>query len=234
MGTKASFWSRPRGPLLLGLAACAACCTAPLAAVVIGAGAASTLAAIAEPVAGLLLGTAAVLAIMLYVRRRRAAAACATDGSCGCGPSASKRTLYSSPDPIAEAPIACTADLRNKSAVQSGIDEYRRAFTHLTSTERTNDGFRWRFRNTPGLEESLQTVSRAEHACCAFMKFDVVATADEVVWETRGDENAQRAIEEYMRLPDRLREETRPGHDVARLKSGALRVGMTFTSDAAR
>src|SRR5690349_22154396 len=48
MNTKISFWARPRGPLLLGAAACAACCIAPLTAIVVGAGAASTLAAIAE------------------------------------------------------------------------------------------------------------------------------------------------------------------------------------------
>lgn len=89
MSTNRSYWSRPRGPLLLGAAACAACCATPIAAVVIGAGAASTLAAIAEPIAGLLLATAAILTISIVVRRcrARAAEACATDGSCGCGPS---------------------------------------------------------------------------------------------------------------------------------------------------
>lgn len=101
-----SFWSRPRGALILGIAACAACCALPLAALVIGAGAASTLAAITEPIAGILLAAGALLAITLYVRHRRArAVACATDGSCGCGPVATKRTLYSSPEPIGEAPI---------------------------------------------------------------------------------------------------------------------------------
>jgi len=235
MRTKASFWSRPRGPLLLGLAACAVCCSAPLAAIAIGAGAASTLAAIAEPIAGVLLAGAAILAVAIYVRRRRvaAAASCATDGSCGCGPE-SKRTIYASPAPAPDTPIACTADLHNKRAVQAGIDAYRQAFTYLVSTERTHDGFRWRFRQAPNLEASLQALSRAEHACCAFMKFDVTATDDEIVWETRGDAGAQSAIEEYMRLPERLREEARPGHDVAHLKAHASRVGLRFTADTSR
>jgi len=85
MSTRASFWSRPRGPLLLGATACAACCAAPLTAIVIGAGAASTLAAIAEPIAGILLAGATVLGITIYARRRSRApvAACATDGGCG-------------------------------------------------------------------------------------------------------------------------------------------------------
>lgn len=232
---KNSFWSRPRGPLLLGLAACAACCAAPIAAIMIGAAAASTLAAIAEPVAGILLGGASVLAISIYVRRRLAAgsAACVVDGSCGCGPT-SRKTLYSSPEPTADSPIACTADLRNTGPIQAGIDAYRRAFTHLVSTERTKNGFRWRFRNSPGVEAHLEALSRAEHTCCAFMKFEVTATADEVIWETRGNTTAQRAIEEYMLMPDRLREEVRSGHDVVHLKESALRVGMVFTSDTSR
>lgn len=235
MSTHGSFWSRPRGPLLLGVTACAACCAVPLTAIVVGAGAASTLAAIAEPIAGILLALAAILGIAIYARRRRAraAAACATDGSCGCGPSV-KRTLYSSPEPAHESPIACTADLGNKRVVQSGIDAYRRAFTHLVSTERTKDGFRWRFRTASGLEASLQALARAEHACCSFMKFDVTASGDEIVWETRADASAQAVVEEYMRMPERLREETRPGHDVAHLKVEASRAGITFTSDAPR
>lgn len=233
---KTSFWSRPRGPLLLGAAACAACCVAPLTAIVVGAGAASTLAAIAEPIAGVLLASAAVLGIAIYVRRRHAhaaAAACAIDGGCGCGPSETK-TLYSSPEPAAASPVACTADLGNQRAVQAGIDEYRRSFQHLESTERTKDGFRWRFSSAPGLQARLQKLARAEHACCSFMKFDVTASGDEIVWEVRAEAGAQSAIEEYMRMPERLREETRAGHDLAHLKAGASRAGMTFTADGTR
>jgi hypothetical protein len=236
MSTKASFWSGPRGPVVLGAAACAACCVAPLTAIVVGAGAASTLAAIAEPIAGGLLAGAAVLGIGIYARRRRdraAAAACASDGGCGCGPRET-RTLYSSPEPAAESPVACTADLGNQRAVQSGIDEYRRSFLHLESTERTNHGFRWRFRNAPGLQASLQKLARAEHACCSFMKFDVTASGDEIVWEVRAEAGAQSAIEEYMRMPERLREETRPGHDLTHLRAGASRAGIAFTADVRR
>jgi len=236
MGTRASFWSRPRGPLLLGAAACAACCAAPLAAIVVGAGAASTLAAIAEPIAGGLLAAAAVLGITIYAhhrRTRRAAAAGAAGGGCGCGPS-ERRTLYTSPEPAAEAPIACTADLANQRVVQWGIDQYRRSFLHLESAERTTDGFRWRFRQAPGLEASLKQLAQAEHACCRFMKFDVTASGDEIVWEVRADARAQSVVEEYMRMPERLAEETRPGHDIAHLKAGASRAGIAFSVDATR
>ena len=234
---KQSFWSRPRGALFLGVAACAACCAPPIAALVIGAGAASTLAGIAEPLAGVLMAAGALLGITLYVRHRRAraaAAACATDGSCGCGPTATKRTLYSSPEPIGEAPIACTVDLSDRSAVQAGIDTYRSAFDHHMRTERTPVGFRWIFRNAPGLEAKLAALAAAEHGCCSFMKFDITAQNDEVIWEGRAEAHAQTFIDEFMRLPERLREESRPGHDVAHLKKAANGAGLVFTSDSPR
>jgi predicted secreted protein len=207
----------------------------PLAAIVVGAGAASTLAAIAEPIAGVLLASAAVLGIAIYARRRARAAAAvlATDGGCGCGPRET-RTLYSSPEPAVGAPVACTIDLGNKRMVQSGIDEYRRLFVHLEATERTKDGFRWRFRNAPGLQARLERLARAEHACCSFMKFDVSSTGEEIVWEVRADAGAQSVVDEYMRMPERLREETRPGHDVAHVKTGVSRAGIAFTADSTR
>ncbi len=188
-----------------------------------------------EPIAGLLMAAGAVLAITLIVRKRRAraAAACAVDGSCGCGPTP-KRMLYSSPDPVAEAPIACTADLRNREAVQPGIDTYRSAFSDLIATERTANGFRWRFHARPRLEATLQHLATAEHACCSFMKFDITTTGNEIVWETSAEPHAREFIDEYMRLPERLREESRPGRDVAHLKHHAVRAGIAFTSDAPR
>lgn len=229
MRTPGSFWSRPRGPVLLGALACVACCAVPLSALVIGAGTASTLAAVAEPIAGVLVAAAATLGIVIYVRHRRARAA----ASCGCSPTTS-RTLYSSPDPVPDAPVACTANLADKPKVQAGIDAYRRAFTHLIATERTTDGFRWRFRDSPGLETRLRELARAEHACCSFAKFDVTTDGDVIVWETRADASARGALDEYMRMPERLREEPRAGHDVEHLKGKALEAGMTFSADPPR
>lgn len=233
MSTKRGFWSRPRGPLLLGAAACVACCATPLVAIVVGAGAASTVAAIAEPIAGVLLATAALLGIVLYLRRRRArgAARAVAAGSCGCGPS-EKRVVFSSPEPVADAPIACTADLRNRDEIQAGMDRYRAAFTHLIATEPTSSGFRWRFRTSPGLEAELRALAKAEFACCSFMKFHVTTDGPDIVWETSADSSAREVVDEYMRLPERFREEPRPGLDVKHIKEHALRSGITFTSDA--
>jgi|JI10StandDraft_1071094.scaffolds.fasta_scaffold117752_3 membrane protein implicated in regulation of membrane protease activity len=72
------FWSRPRTSIFFGAAACAACCAPPITALVVGAGAATTLASWLEPLAGVLFGLAAMIAIVAYRRyRRRAATSCA-------------------------------------------------------------------------------------------------------------------------------------------------------------
>jgi hypothetical protein len=142
-----TFWTRPRGPLLLGAAACAACCAPPVFAVLLGAGTATT-AAVLEPIAGILMASSAVLVIVLVVKRWRAARcsanACAVDRSCGCGP-ANDTTIYASPKPAPDAPIARTHDLSDRRAVQEHIDDYRVAFKHLVGIERADDGFIWRF-----------------------------------------------------------------------------------------
>lgn len=113
-----TFWTRPRGPLLLGAAACAACCAPPVFAVLLGAGAATTAAAL-EPSATILMASSAVLVIALLVKRWRAARcsanACAIDRSCGCGP-ANDTTIYASPKQAPDAPIACTYDLSERRA----------------------------------------------------------------------------------------------------------------------
>lgn len=76
-------------PAVLGIVACAACCALPFAATALGAGAATALTALVEPVAAALLAGGFVIAGVAWVQRRRepgcGQAACAVDGSCGCG-----------------------------------------------------------------------------------------------------------------------------------------------------
>lgn len=92
MSTKPSL--SPRLPVLVGAAACAACCAFPVAAVAVGlgAGTATTITAFLEPIGAGLLAAGAMFAAGLYVWRRRAkrreVRACAADRSCGCGPGA--------------------------------------------------------------------------------------------------------------------------------------------------
>jgi hypothetical protein len=80
-------WRRFLAPAALGAAACVACCAPPLVGLVLGAGAASALAAFVEPLAAILLASAAlVVGLVLLRQRRQAALAAKSDAGCGCQP----------------------------------------------------------------------------------------------------------------------------------------------------
>jgi hypothetical protein len=241
-----------------GLAAflgCVACCALPLLAAT-GAGGlvAARIAKLAIPGAELAVGVVvfasalAVITVRARAKRRRAGSgSCAVDGSCvgpgrgrpvassrgcGCLPTASSSdSVYRSPSPRPDEPIACTFDVSDTRAVQAHMDEYRAAFTHLIATERFPGGFRWRFRAQPGLDARLRSQAEREHACCSFLAFELSTDGQEIIWDIRADERAASVLEELSRLPERLREEPRPGHDLVLLEREARRAGLAFTAD---
>jgi hypothetical protein len=84
-------WRRFVAPAALGAAACAACCAPPLVGLVLGAGAAAALAAFVEPLAAILLASAAlVLGLVLLRQRRQATLATKSEAGCGCEPQADR------------------------------------------------------------------------------------------------------------------------------------------------
>ncbi len=217
------------GAALLG---CVACCALPLLAVAGGSGLLVGLASYVRPGSELILGAAvftgalALGAISSWRQRKRSV-------SCGCGPSASdESSLYRSPAAIGEEPIACTADLQHKPAVQEQIDRYRAAFVHLVGTDRLAGGFRWRFRAEPGLEAELKLLAERETDCCRFFQFALLRSGDELHWETRADQRAASVLAEFARLPERLSQEPRCGHDVVLVKQSASAAGLVFAADA--
>lgn len=238
---------------LTGAAACAACCSVPLlAAAGVGGGALTTLAAHMLPGAEFVVGLgAAGIVLGLAALRRRRAAACAdacsvpvsgrgmrveagssAAGACGCGSSERDPiTVYRSPEPPADEAIVCTADLTDGPTVQGQIDGYRAAFAHLMTTERFPGGFRWVFRKAPGFDAQLKRLAEAEHQCCRFFSFDITTTSEHVVWETRAHASAWSVLEFFAALPERLKEEGRPGADVAWLKQRSSAAGLRFAAD---
>lgn len=179
--SKPPFWSRPIAPLLLGIGACAACCAAPIAAIVIGAGAAGTIAFVLEPLAGVLLALAAVMAGVVYVRRRRAHAtaascetsgACSIDQSCGCGPSPQDRARS----------IGCTLE---ESEMPRRLDSFRSLFQRGLKARRSSSGrAEWTFAWSPALEAEARELAAAEQGCCSFFQFDIERHGDELRWIT--------------------------------------------------
>lgn len=220
---------------LAAIVGCGAVCAAPLL-LTLGAGSAAltALASVLKPGAELLVGGGAFAAAIVFMAVRPRVPK-GTDGGtgCGCGPSESSGSqVYRSPVAGRNEPVACTVNLNDRAAIQSGIDTYREAFTHLVASERFPNGFRWKFRTAPGLREKLRWLSEAEHGCCRFLSFDVRSEGDQIIWETSAEEDAASALEEYFHLPQRLLEEPRPGRDLEHLEREATRAGVKFTSRA--
>jgi hypothetical protein len=214
----------------VGAALCGVACAASL----VGAGALCALAGTTRIVVfGALAAGAVVIALVarLRGRTRRAATAgmcgprgCAADAAAGCKP-------YASPQAQPDEAIVCTANLWDTSNIMAQVDGYRAAFRHLIGTERFPGGFRWTFRARPGLYSELVRLAQREHQCCRFFHFEVKEVTDAIVWETTADDRASPVLDEYSHLPERLRAEPRPGHDLLALKGAAQRAGLRFAGD---
>jgi hypothetical protein len=121
--------------------------------------------------------------------------------------------------------------LADEQKMRGHLDGYRRAFTHLRTTERFDGGFAWVFAPAPGLEGELRTLAQNEHECCRFFKFEVRAEGDSVIWETRGNDGSAAVLKEFADLPKRLAE-TAPGKDIDALKRSIGSAGLVFAADA--
>lgn len=231
-----------------GLAAlvgcCAACVLPMLATVGIGGGAAAAIARVLKPgaeiaVAGVVLaGALGFMALRFRARSRTVAqgscgGACAvphrgarsdSESSLTAAPKESGCRLFSRSSAV-NAPIVCSADLAQ---AQVQIDGYRAAFQRLVGADRFPGGFRWTFRAAHGLELQLRVLAEREADCCRFFRYDLITDGDEISWEVRGEDRVSSVLEEYFHLPERLREEPRPVHDVAALKLSAEKAGLIF------
>jgi hypothetical protein len=230
---------------LAALAGCAACCAIPLlAAAGVGGGATAALAGLLWPGAEFVLGGfafAAVLAVAALRARAMKRRSCGTSSSvgmspagagCGCRPTdPGSAQIFATPPARMEEPIACTVDLKNTKLIEAGLEGYRKAFARLLATEPFPGGFRWRFRGEPGLDTELKALAAGEHECCRFMTFKITTDGPHIVWEVRAHDHAASFLEEYSRLPERLRTEPRPGHDIIAVKDLAKKAGLVFTSD---
>jgi hypothetical protein len=95
--------------------------------------------------------------------------------------------------------VACTLGARDLAA-RSGA--FQSVFEHLVISTRHPAGFRWSFRNAPGLERRLRELARSEHECCPFLTFAVSVQGDHVLWATCGPAEAAAAIDVFYRMPE--------------------------------
>jgi hypothetical protein len=217
-----------------------ACCAVPLlAAAGVGGSVLTCISGYLRPGAELAVaGVAGIGAFAVFAARSRKARASAgrdggsAAGGCACG-SASRQPSFSSADPAPDEPVICTADLRDKPAIEAQMNGYRAAFAELRRTERFTHGFRWVFEPRPGLEAALCRLAENEQRCCGFFKYEVWRSADSIVWQTTADERAASVLEEYSQLPLRLGD-IPAGGDLGPLKASAQAAGLVFAADRAR
>jgi len=129
--------------------------------------------------------------------------------------------------PAADTPVACDMSTAPDTATER-LAEYQHLFaTHLIGRERTANGVvRFRLRCADGLEDQIRDLAAREHACCAFMAFEVTVVGDEIHWDAAVSDNpAARAIlEEFYGLPDTA------GQDPAGLAERYQDHGLTFVN----
>lgn len=195
--SRLSSWLPVVSPAVLGIGACAACCAVPLIAAVGGAGLASAVAAVAEPAAGVLLGTSLVVGGVMVVRQRRSAAsceatgACSVDGGCGCGPALDEKTARAE---------GCTLDA---SAMPDRKRSFRDLFARgLLRRERDANRSTWTFAWSPELERDARALAAAESGCCSFFEFDLTRSGDELRWTTRVPPGREQALGMLDRIAD--------------------------------
>lgn len=95
-----------------------------------------------------------------------------------------------------EAPIACTlspGQYKDRTGELAALGA--RA---LRARERTTDGERLTFTDTPEIERELRAVIAAESSCCAFLRMELHRTGDGLVLDIAGPQDARPVIAELF------------------------------------
>ena len=110
--------------------------------------------------------------------------------------------------PPADTPVVCDVSTADDSPVER-LAEWQRLFGRMTGRERTESGIRFRFRARDGLQAWIEDLAAREHACCAFMVFEVTPAGDEVHLDAAVSENddARAVLEQFYELPETAAED---------------------------
>ncbi|RWX11872.1 hypothetical protein EHI42_23460 [Rhizobium hidalgonense] len=169
----------------LGVAACAACCAAPLLTLTAGSGVAAGAAITAWGPGALMV--ALPLGTLLLLSRRKAVAGGSTfavsASDCGCGSCAN--------DAKEEMPIACTLDAGDFKARTAQIEAL--AAQHLQRVSRQPLSIELTYA-TEALAE-LRDLVRKETECCAFLDFDLAETSEGIRLRITAPEAAREAAD---------------------------------------
>ncbi|HEY7226031.1 MAG TPA: hypothetical protein VH561_20835 [Micromonosporaceae bacterium] len=106
--------------------------------------------------------------------------------------------------PPADTPVVCDLSTAPDTA-QERLAEYQQLFRRaLVGRERHAVGIRFRFRAQEGIEAWVRDLAQREHACCAFMAFDVATVGDEVHMDVAVSDNddARAVLDLFYELPE--------------------------------
>jgi len=95
-----------------------------------------------------------------------------------------------------DVPIACTltaGQYQNRTAELAAL-----AARALRTREQTAVGERLVFDDTPEIERELRAVLAAESSCCAFLRMELTRSADGLVLDVAGTEDARPIIAELF------------------------------------
>jgi hypothetical protein len=128
--------------------------------------------------------------------------------------------------PPADTPVACDMSTASDSPAER-LAEYHRLFRRaLAGREKTPSGIRFRFRAGDGIAQWVRDLAAREHACCAFMAFEVTAVAGEVHLDVAvSDSDAARAmLGQFYDLPETM------GESPAALAGRYRELGLAFVN----
>jgi hypothetical protein len=87
--------------------------------------------------------------------------------------------------------IACSLEGDDQRA---RLAEWTELISHATAREGTDGGVRYSFAPDDELETRINMLAAAEHACCAFLEFDVRRAGDRVELSVNAPADAQEAL----------------------------------------
>ena len=87
--------------------------------------------------------------------------------------------------------IACSLD---GDSIRTRLAEWAGLLRQATLREEMENGLRYRFPASDDLEREVRDLAAAEHACCSFLSFAVVRTADHLAMTVTASREGQEAL----------------------------------------
>ena len=107
-------------------------------------------------------------------------------------------------EPFPNPPIACNMNALSAEERERRATLVKQMARAKPAVDPLDDGFVFRFRNQPGIEDVLRELIRLELRCCPFLVFEITPFPPEIIeLRIRGPEGSKAVIMENFRLEPR-------------------------------